>query len=321
MSGISVVIPTYNCERFIGQAIDSALGQTLPPDEIIVVDDGSTDKTEAVVRAYADGVRYIKKPNSGYPSITRNVGIEAAASDYIAFLDADDVWRPAKLAEQMDVFSRDPNVAMVYCDREPIDEAGELLTEVHLAQPCTIERGRIVETDEYWPDVLCQVFLQCFIQTSTVIVRKPVLDAVGRFDSDLLFVEEADLWMRIAHSHRVERLPAVLSSYRVLSSSLSATRRERMLQDVTTLCAKTRKLVADDPKRSRFVRQATRLVMASALVTTAYAPSGMSRFRRFALLCRAMMYDPLMLETQQHVWKNAVRCALGLRVPAAGGSS
>lgn len=314
MSTVSVVVPTYDSERFIGAALDSALNQTLPPHEVIVVDDGSTDNTAEVLRAYGDRITYIRTPNSGYPSVTRNVGIEAASGEYIAFLDADDVWHPLKLAEQMDVFSRFPGAGMVYCDFDFIDEDGQVIRDRGPIRPCAVENGRIVPTDDYWSDVFCQVFVRCFIQISTAVVRKTVLDEVGRFDGSLLFVEDADLFMRVAYSSRVERLPTIRSSYRINLSSVSHTRREVLLRDITALYAKICRLVAQDPERSAFVRRTSRLVLASALVTTAYRPSGLSRFQKCALLCKALIYDPGMWRTEKHVWKNAIKCALGLKV-------
>lgn len=93
MSSVSVIVPTYNCARFIGEAIDSILGQTKLPDQIIVVDDGSTDDTEQVVRRYGARVEYIKQKNTGV-SAARNTGLDAARCDFVSFLDADDRWRP-----------------------------------------------------------------------------------------------------------------------------------------------------------------------------------------------------------------------------------
>ena len=93
---VSVVIPTFNCGEFIGEAIESVLSQTYPPFEVIVVDDGSTDDTQSIVGKYGDGVRYTRHPNRG-SSCARNIGIGFAKGDYLAFLDADDRWEPRKL--------------------------------------------------------------------------------------------------------------------------------------------------------------------------------------------------------------------------------
>ncbi|MEQ9124780.1 MAG: glycosyltransferase family A protein [Alphaproteobacteria bacterium] len=97
---VSVVIPTYNRARFVGEAIDSVLNQTAPPAEVIVVDDGSTDDTEAVMERYRGRAQYVRKANGGVSS-ARNAGIAASTGDWIAFLDSDDLWRPTKLEVQL----------------------------------------------------------------------------------------------------------------------------------------------------------------------------------------------------------------------------
>src|SRR5579863_4931679 len=97
---VSVVIPTYNYARFLGQAIDSVLAQTCPVKEIIVVDDGSTDDTFNVLARYGPAVRALKQKNCG-PAAARNRGVGIAGGDLIAFLDADDFWMPDKLAKQV----------------------------------------------------------------------------------------------------------------------------------------------------------------------------------------------------------------------------
>ena len=110
---VSVVITTYNYERFVAAAIESVLRQTVRPDEIVVVDDGSTDATAAVVARYAArGVRYIRQANAG-PGAARNRGIRETRGDLIAFLDADDRWLPDKLARQLAHLRRYPAAGLV----------------------------------------------------------------------------------------------------------------------------------------------------------------------------------------------------------------
>ncbi|MHC5141971.1 MAG: glycosyltransferase family 2 protein, partial [Planctomycetota bacterium] len=106
---ISVVIPAYNAEKHIARAIESVLAQTRPADEVIVIDDGSSDATAEVVRSFGDKVIFIQQENAG-ASVARNAGIEAATSDWIAFLDADDEWLPNKLQLQVEHFKRNPDL-------------------------------------------------------------------------------------------------------------------------------------------------------------------------------------------------------------------
>src|SRR5690242_13247080 len=110
---VSVIIPTYNGTAFLRETIDSALAQTYPAVEVIVVDDGSTDDTAAVIAEYGDRIKGIAQANSG-TSAARNTGIRASSGDYIAFLDHDDLWAPIKLARQMRVLRDHPELGMVY---------------------------------------------------------------------------------------------------------------------------------------------------------------------------------------------------------------
>jgi glycosyltransferase involved in cell wall biosynthesis len=124
MSGplVSVVIPAHNAERFIDEAIDSVLEQAHQRLEVVVVDDGSTDGTAARVRAYGDQVRYVHQTNAGVGA-ARNRGLALAAGDYIAFLDADDVWHPEKLEVELEIAARNPESGLIACDGVRFSEA------------------------------------------------------------------------------------------------------------------------------------------------------------------------------------------------------
>src|ERR1039457_5279759 len=109
----SAVIPTYNRARFVGEAIDSILAQTRPVDEIIVVDDGSTDDTIERLKKYAPAIRCVSQQNRG-PSAARNRGIKEAHCDFVAFLDSDDLWIPRKIELQLDFFAQHPDIEFVF---------------------------------------------------------------------------------------------------------------------------------------------------------------------------------------------------------------
>ena len=126
MGHVSVIIPTYNYGRFIAETIESALGQTLLPHEVIVVDDGSTDETAEVVASFGERVRYIYQENAGVCA-ARNRGVAASSGDLIAFLDADDIWEPTKLEKQAAKFA-DPDVGLVHCGMREFDsDTGETI--------------------------------------------------------------------------------------------------------------------------------------------------------------------------------------------------
>src|SRR5688500_8177111 len=117
---VSVVIPTYNYGRFIAHAIRSVLAQTRPADEIIIVDDGSTDDTTDAVKQFGENVKYVRQENAGVCA-ARNRGVRESTGDLIAFLDADDTWEPENLEKQLDRFSRDGRIGLVHCGMREFD--------------------------------------------------------------------------------------------------------------------------------------------------------------------------------------------------------
>ncbi len=160
MSKISVLIPTYNCGRFIKESIESALNQTRQPDEIIVVDDGSTDDTEEVVRRITDPrLRYVRKENGGEAS-ARNRCLDESTGEYIAFLDSDDRWLPNKLELQCGVMDAHPELVYVFGNFVRFDHATgayhpkeqfEFYPELKTvpARAAAVEGGRIIEGDAF----------------------------------------------------------------------------------------------------------------------------------------------------------------------------
>lgn len=185
---VSVVIPTYNYARFLPRALDSVFAQTWRDHEIVVVDDGSTDDTPEVAKAYGERIRYLRKENGGVSS-ARNMGIEAARGELIAFLDADDAWREDKLARQVAFLDENPWAAMVFSDMSHWVNG----REVHRAY--LRERG-------YTKVASGRIFLnlleECFIFVPTVMVRAACFREVGLMDTALSNSEDLDMWLRIA---------------------------------------------------------------------------------------------------------------------------
>ena len=120
---VSVIIPTYNRSRFLGEALDSALNQTYKEQEIIVVDDGSTDGTSQLMREYEPRIRYIYQERSERSS-ARNRGVSESCGEYIAFLDSDDLWLPEKIERQVKILNENEGIGVVYTGVQFIDEAG-----------------------------------------------------------------------------------------------------------------------------------------------------------------------------------------------------
>ncbi len=208
MSSISVIIPTYNYARFLGEAIDSVLAQTLPPLEIIVVDDGSTDDTTELLAAYGDRIRVLRQKNQGV-GMARNAGIAAARGDYLAFLDSDDAWYPCKLELQMQRFAEQPELGLVHCGAETIDSQGRTLAmttggmEGHVAEAMLrLDREVIMP------------------QGSSIVVPKGVAEEIGGYDVRLPPSEDWDFCYRIAARYPIGYVREVLVRYRLHGSGI-----------------------------------------------------------------------------------------------------
>ena len=181
---ISVIIPAYNAERYIAKAIDSVLSQSCSDLELIVVDDGSTDGTVNIVKSYSDPrIRYIYQENASQ-AMARNKGMEVAIGDFIAFLDADDIWLADKLKEQIQLFNN-PEVGVVFCGAKLIDENGHIYGNKHQE----IHQGNVLKNILYANFVVC----------SSVILRRSILKDNGlKFRPDRKGVEDWDMWCQIA---------------------------------------------------------------------------------------------------------------------------
>jgi glycosyltransferase involved in cell wall biosynthesis len=200
---VSVVIPAYNMARYLGDALASVFAQTQPPHEVIVVDDGSTDDIARVVRQWADRIRYIRQEHAGV-SAARNAGIRASVGEYIALLDADDLWAPEKLAEQVPLLIQDSGLGLVCSDFAVQAPDGTL-------------RPSYFQTSEpKWVDgdVFDRVLEGCSIPPSTVVLRRRTVEQVGEFDTTLTVGEDLHLFLRIAYAWQVKAAQRVLCTKR-----------------------------------------------------------------------------------------------------------
>lgn len=227
---ISAVIPAYNSAPFIRAAISSIQAQTSAVDEIIVIDDGSTDHTEQVVASLSGNIIYHKQSNQG-PSAARNTGIELATSDWIAFLDADDQWTPEKIAWQQQTLSKHPELHLVAGDMAEIDNDDKLLTESVLA------KHRLLDTFQQLagqpvPDALARLVKKNFIPTGTVLVKRETAIQAGLFNPAIRFGEDLELWAKIAANHPISCLPQILMLRRQHGNNATQAS-ERMLIDLT----------------------------------------------------------------------------------------
>jgi glycosyltransferase involved in cell wall biosynthesis len=203
MPKVSVVIPTHNYANFVSEAIESALGQTLRPHEVIVVNDGSTDETPQVLAEFSEPVRAVHLQNRGVCA-ARNEGATLATGDLLAFLDADDIWLPTKLEKQAQRFLDDPEIGLVHCGVQHVNLAGHAVRT-------------LLDGMEGWVaiDLLLARRNVILGGGSGMMVSRAAFEVVGGFDTRLTHAEDWDLWYRLASRYKVGFVPEVLLHYRL----------------------------------------------------------------------------------------------------------
>ncbi len=185
---ISVIIPTFNRAILLSRAIQSVIEQTIPPFEIIVVDDGSTDHTETMIATDFPNIIYHKQSQQGV-SAARNKGIQLAQSPWLAFLDSDDVWLPEKLAQQQQAISQNATMKLCHSD------------EIWIRNGQRVNPHKKHQKRGGWIFQHCLPL--CAISPSSVVIHQSIFDVVGLFDENLPACEDYDLWLRITHQHPV----------------------------------------------------------------------------------------------------------------------
>ena len=254
MPKVSVVITTYNYGHLIGETLSSVFAQTFDDFEVIVVDDASTDNTREVMAHYAcPRLRCITHSESqrSWPSASRNEAIHAASGQYIAFIDADDLWLPHKLELQIKCFESNPAHGMVYCDVEDFEH------------PSGRSLGRISD-GVYLPagDILVPLLISNCILSPSPVVRCAVFEEVGLWDERIRKCEDWDLWLRIADRYPVGLVSQVLARRRVHTGSQSM--REDLYEAYTDALDDVERAVARNPNRLEKYR-------GRALANVAYA--------------------------------------------------
>ena len=208
MPTVSVVIPTHNRADLIGEAIQSVLDQTFQDFDVHIIDNGSSDDTEEVVRAFDDQrLNYFWQENTGLPASSRNTGIARSQGEFIAFLDSDDVWLPDKLGDQVEAMRMNPARGIVSSNFRYMGERDFPWMNGPALQDRKIPTGRVFEA----------LLHHNFIATSTAMVRRAALDRVGAFNSDpsIRGCEDVELWLRITHDFEYAYVPKTGALYRV----------------------------------------------------------------------------------------------------------
>lgn len=199
---VSVVIPLYNAREVIRETIESVLAQSWKDYDIVVVDDGSTDGSGAIVREFEGRIRYVRQENSGVAR-ARNRGIAESTGGYIALLDHDDLWHPTKLEKQVAVLDRRPEVGMVITDVVHIDRDGKPMDVIGAG---------------YNPsETFARLFVRGYVPTpSAAMIRRSVLQTVGGFDERFhsAGLDDHELWTRIAAQYDIANIAEPLTSHR-----------------------------------------------------------------------------------------------------------
>ena len=212
---ISIIVPAYNSARYLAEALDSALAQNYEPKELIVVDDGSTDETSQIIARYGNRLEALRQPNQG-SAVARNAGIAASRGEYIAFLDADDLWLPDKLCVQARYLDRHPEVGMVYSRWDVQEESA--LTPARADYRHQAENGIDPERSGW---LYNQLLFDCIVHTTTVVLRRSIAERVGPFDARYRRGQDYDYWLRVSRLTEIHCIARVLSVYRQRQGSIT----------------------------------------------------------------------------------------------------
>jgi glycosyltransferase involved in cell wall biosynthesis len=209
MPKVSVIIPAYNAMTFLPITLENVLQQTWQDFEVVIINDGSRDNLLEWTATLNDPrIKVFSQNNQGLAA-ARNSGIRFASGEYLAFLDADDLWRPTKLAQQVEVLDQNPTVGLVYTGVESINAQGESTGRTYQRYV----RGQV------WQSLITHNVVEC---GSNALVRRVCFSTCGEFDSTLgSAVEDWDMWLRIARHYEFESIPELLVLYRQHTGSAS----------------------------------------------------------------------------------------------------
>lgn len=217
---VSIIIPTYNRANLIGHAIQSVLLQDFTDFELIVVDDGSTDDTAAIVGGFSDERLIFIVQENGGRSAARNRALAQAKGQFIAFLDSDDMYVPTKLGRQVAFLRAHATFEMVYTSAECVDFDGKPLPGQRYVASAEGDIYRLVA-----------FFRPLTITLPTVMLRREVLDRVGFFDEGLDRFEDTDLWRRVSKNHRIGAMPEVTCILRTHSDNSLESQNPEVISD------------------------------------------------------------------------------------------
>lgn len=215
---ISVIMPCYNCANFVAESIHSVLSQDYPQIELIIIDDGSTDTTAAVIQTINESrIRYFIQPNSGV-SAARNNGLRQAKGEYIAFIDADDIWHASKLKLQIQLLQySNYQVCFTSFTVWVADNRG-----LYPAVQGLFDTSSDSATDpEFSGYIYHKLLKDVYVWTCTVLMHRQVFEHIGYFNTELPIGEDYDYWLRISRHYQFGKLKQSLALYRTTPNSLT----------------------------------------------------------------------------------------------------
>lgn len=287
MTLVSTIIPAFNAESYIGDAIESALAQSHCEQEVIVVDDGSTDRTLEIAERFVGRVRILHQSHGG-PYTARNLGVSMAKGDWIALLDADDLWEPDKLEKQLELADSESDV--IYTDRRNFgvsDHVDEIQSD----------GVRLFDGDVFAP-----LLLGNFITLSSAMIRRSVFTAIGGFSTESRGIQDWDLWLRLSEAGRRFRLvPEALTRYRWHESQMSMDLPARALERVSVV---QRALQTSRGRQLNWSYR--RKAIANAWTCSAFFAEPVDRMSASKWYLRSLLNWPLNLTAA----KGIARCAL-----------
>ena len=202
MAKVSVIIPTYNRDKFISDTINSVLEQTYKDFEIIVVDDGSTDSTLKVLEQFGTKIKLIKQPNLER-AVARNNGVKNSNGKYIAFLDSDDLWAKEKLEKQVEILDQNEEIILTYCSSGRINEKGQKIK--------TAKR----QMEGFSGKITNELLLRNFVVSATPLLRREYFDKTGGFKSQYIPYEDWEFWVRLSLLGKFYFINKPLAYYRI----------------------------------------------------------------------------------------------------------
>lgn len=286
MALVSIIIPAYNAAKYLRESVQSALAQTYREREIIIVDDGSTDGTSQILAEYGDAIRVVRQTNQGSAAAC-NAGVAIAQGEWVAFLDADDVWLPEKLARQIEHCG---NTAISHTDSICFGDA--LPTEIRRSSFEPPYSGRVLK----------ELLTRNFITKSTVLMRRQVFLDLGGFDRSYIAVEDWPFFLKVCAEYELGYLPEAVVRYRVHKKSKSMQGRKTLADHLRIINS----AFGVQGVGKSFPELRKKALASSYQVNCHY--SAESGDWPFAIYCalQALRYEP----TATRTWKNLVKSAL-----------